>query len=762
MSAEQNKTTAEDWLNFSEQDSSWLKALELDESLQQSNEADLDWLLSLDALQEKDTKPTVSTTGTTASLGVPPANTSSPSLEKLDNLFANPVSDLTGDQSILPWDSLDEFAKSPTYEAISQFLSLENYAPEELEAWEREALQATQDPDYGDWTEVPSSQSEMALQEAQQSSDIEGETRAFADIEDGETRAFGSSVPPTYEVQEMPQAHSFNEDIGDHFSEVVETEDRGHSQVDQIFEEIISEAQPIPKAGEFSFLEDDFQRSEFDISHQQDSFALPSPPTTASYLDNFELKPEDINLDINPEEFSSFSDTPPLHETFSSPSVPPLPPLPPRANEDSSPSEGDRWANPAKQMSTGLNPDRRPFEPAPPSLITNVAPSKAKSEIDIFDMDENTDWSGLLETDTAVEQREVPFVPPLPELSPKPKAVKPASPAEAKEVPNPPPAVLHQQVHQLQELLSNSNLSAVNTSPVVREVSPPSPEINSAQKVQPPKIPLLPALPWLAIAKFGGIAVGAITVLWVGGAVLNRPLLELGLRTGLWKDASGRDLSGIVLNNANLENANFSHSNLKGARLQNANLKGANLSQAQLDGVSLAGANLRGARLHRASVEFSDLTKADLSLVDLSEADLTRANLTGAKLNGANLQGTKIGKPRTAKATKLDREALLLWQALNEPAVGRNMSRANFLGFRFNNADLRRANFSDSNLSFATFENAKLNGANFAGAKLDSTNFKGADLSGAFLGDALWDRDKPPQSDGKTICPNGKLGPCRW
>jgi len=329
-------------------------------------------------------------------------------------------------------------------------------------------------------------------------------------------------------------------------------------------------------------------------------------------------------------------------------------------------------------------------------------------------------------------------------------------------------------VRQFQELLDDSNLSAVNLDDAVRPLADPladdvplhSREVSGAQKVkasQPPvKLPPLPALPWGAIAKFGGIAVGAIAVLWLGGTVFNRPLTELGLRTGLWKDAKGKDLSRIVLNDANLENANFSHANLDGARLQNANLKGAIFVEARLNGVSLSGANLRGARLNRASIVFSNLTRADLSLVDLSEADLTRANLTGAKLNGANLQGTKIGKPGTAEATKFDREALLLWQALNEPAVGRNMSRSNFLGFRFNQADLRRANFTNSNLSFATFENAKLNGANFTGAILNSTNFSGADLSGTFLGDASWDRDKPPQSDAKTVCPNGKLGPCRF
>jgi len=760
MSAEQNKTTSEDWLSLTEDDSSWLKAIELDESLQQASDADLDWLLPLDALQ--DTPATVSTTGTTASLAVPPqpvtpnpaTNNTPPSL---DNLFA----DVSSEQSIPPWDTLDEFAQSPVYQEISQSLAVNAYSLDELEAWEQEALQATQDPAYSDWTEVPSSLSEMARCEAQeqQAWDVdEGETRAFADEE---TRAF---------------LHSFREDIGDYPSEITAPSEDRQPQIDQVFEEIISEVRPVAQVGELNFIEDDFQQSEF---------AIAPPADPAAYLDNFELDPNDINidLDIDLEDFRNSAASPPLHETFSANSLPPLPPLPPpkSAEPDSSPSIGDKWANPAKQMSTSLNPDRRPFEAAPPALITNVFPSKAKSEIDIFNLDESTDWSGLLETDTAVNQDDqrpapVPFAPPPsppPQLA-QPKISAPPPPPKTKQPTKPAASTLYQEVRQFQELLDDSNLSAVSLESGVRPLPDPladdvplhsrpvsgAPQVQTAQPQV--KLPKLPVLPWGAIAKFGGIAVGAIAVLWIGGTVLNRPLTELGLRTGLWKDASGKNLSRIVLNDANLENANFSNANLDQARLQNANLKGAIFVEARLNGVTLSGANLRGARLNRASIVFSNLTRADLSLVDLSEADLTRANLTGAKLNGANLQGTKIGKPRTPEATKLDREALLLWQALNEPAVGRNMSRTNFLGFRFDNADLRRANFTDSNLSFATFENAKLNGANFTGAILNSANFSGADLSGTFLGSASWERDKPPRSDAKTVCPDGKLGPCRF
>ncbi len=697
--SEQNKPTAKDWLNFPEEDSKWL-----DEALQQANEADLDWLMTLDALKEQDTPPTINTSATTASLGVPPTtkNRSDRSEPTLDDLF--PEASSSVNPEVLPWTSL----------------GTENYSLEELEAWEKEALQTAQNLADEDWTAVPSSHSAMALQET--------------DEENEETRAFAEAVPPTHGFQEVPES----------FSAVDDADDTIAMNTSPPMEHMFFQGSGAvaPEVEKCHFVPEDAQLSEFDIARLEQQGSVPS--ASASYLDNFELKTEDINIDIDLEDLGNAEVSPPLHETFEASAVPPLPPLPPISREE--PSTAGKWANPAKQMSTGLNPDRRPFEPAPPSLITNVSPSKAGGEIDIFDMDEDTDWSGLLEEETVVSEEDAP---------PPPKPVKP------KEVPNTPPDVLYQEVRQFQELLNDSNLSSVNVVPPVEK-----PPLHSHEVVQPeaqPRKPLtLPALPWGMIAKVGGIAVGAIAVLWLGGTVFNRPLTELGLRTGLWKSASGKDLSRIVLENANLENADFSHANLEGARLRNANLKGANLSQARLNGVTLAGANLRGARLHRARVVFANLTKADLSLADLSEADLTRANLTGAKLNGANLQGTKIGKPSTAAATRLDREALLLWQALNEPAVGRNMSRTNFLGFRFDNADLRRANFSDSNLSFATFENAKLNGANFAGAKLDGTNFGGADLSGAFFGDASWEQNRPPQSNEKTICPSGKLGPCRF
>jgi uncharacterized protein YjbI with pentapeptide repeats len=256
--------------------------------------------------------------------------------------------------------------------------------------------------------------------------------------------------------------------------------------------------------------------------------------------------------------------------------------------------------------------------------------------------------------------------------------------------------------------------------------------------------------------------VGLILLMIGGGGMmlLQRPYTELGLKIGFIKDASGKNLQGMNFKDAKLENVNFSGANLEAAVFENANLKGADLSDAKLDGVNFARANLRGTRLLRTSIVWANFKGAQLNLADLEGADVNRSNFAGATLQGANLRGMKLGEGD--KMARLEPRDRLMWQLVNEPKPGRNLAGQNLSGFNLNGAVLAGANLTNSQLSFVDLTGADLKNANLAGATVKGMNLTGAKLNGAQFAGAIWDKDKPPRTDGTTVCPNGKPGPCKF
>ncbi|BAY24105.1 pentapeptide repeat family protein [Calothrix sp. NIES-2100] len=226
---------------------------------------------------------------------------------------------------------------------------------------------------------------------------------------------------------------------------------------------------------------------------------------------------------------------------------------------------------------------------------------------------------------------------------------------------------------------------------------------------------------------------------------LSNPELEYtrtiwGMSLGITKNAQGKNLNKAFLEAANLTNVNMVGANLNGARLSQANLSNARLNKA-----SLAGADLRGVNFYRA---------------DLTETNLNRANLLGANLLGANLRKVKITDPKTGEITaKLDQNAKLIWQIVNEPKTGRNLEskkldRYNLSYANLKNADLYRASLTWVDLSKANLEGATLSKADLTGTNLKGANLKDVDLRGATLYEV--------KTDTSTICPNGKSGPCKF
>jgi len=243
-----------------------------------------------------------------------------------------------------------------------------------------------------------------------------------------------------------------------------------------------------------------------------------------------------------------------------------------------------------------------------------------------------------------------------------------------------------------------------------------------------------------------------------------------------WANLSDADLSGVGLGGANLRGANLRGARLKQAYLIVANLSaadlgGAHLSAADLSGADLSGANLRGADLYGANLTRVDLRETqiddstriddnwrlaceilsqgavgrDLRGADLHNArlygallrgaDLTQANLRGADLRRADLRGadlreTDLNGTLIDDSTQMYYRWRLVWEIVNEGAVGRNLRKANLSG-----ANLRRVDLSGADLS-----EADLSGAKLERATLVDTNLKEANLTGCSIyGISAWD-----------------------
>ena len=267
---------------------------------------------------------------------------------------------------------------------------------------------------------------------------------------------------------------------------------------------------------------------------------------------------------------------------------------------------------------------------------------------------------------------------------------------------------------------------------------------------------------WQDYLKIPVIGLGAIGGVFVLYALLNRPVFDLGLRWGLFKDASNKDFSNADFKGVKLDNVNFSKSILTGAKMQDTSLVGANFQEANLDGVNFTNANLSRARLIKSSVVWAEFKNAKMDLVDFAEADLTLSNFAGAKMEGANFKDSKIGAQGTDKATKLSSTNLLAWQIVNQPKEGRNLIDQDLSGLNLSFAVLKRANLSNAKLNYTDMTNTDLSGANLTDVQVNGVNWSGTKLNGVNLTGVNFDKNKLPKTDEETTCPNGKKGPCKF
>jgi len=267
---------------------------------------------------------------------------------------------------------------------------------------------------------------------------------------------------------------------------------------------------------------------------------------------------------------------------------------------------------------------------------------------------------------------------------------------------------------------------------------------------------------WQDYLKIPVIGLGAIGGAFLLYTFLNRPIFDIGLRWGIFKDASGKDFTKADFKGAKLDNVDFSNAILTGAKMQDASLVGANFTNANLDGVNFTNANLSRARLIQASVVWAEFSKAQMNLVDLEGADLTLSNFANAKMEGANLLKSKIGAQGTDKATKFSSTMLLAWQIVNEQREGRNLAEQDLSGLNLSFTSLKRANLSNAKLNYTDLTGTDLRGANLTGSQVNGANWSGAKLAGINLTGVNFDKNKLPKTDEETICPNSKKGPCKF
>lgn len=434
------------------------------------------------------------------------------------------------------------------------------------------------------------------------------------------------------------------------------------------------------------------------------------------------------------------------------------------------PSSGNSRGRSASNLSGGSSLEKERRQPTMPKRRDTGLPDLNDLGLEIHD--DNTDWSGLLDTSdisdniTSISNtstqlpprnRQLPLRSDLTGVSETrelPRDRRPMSSfgdATQARMAAPPDQI------DFNRFTEDNYGSYSSYEPPVEKAPAPSP---SRTKITIPSISIESL--WQDYLKLPVIGLGVIGGAFLLYSLANRPVFDLGLRWGLFKDASGKDFTNYDFKGAKLDNVDFSKAILTGAKMQDASLVGANFQEANLDGVNFTNANLSRARLIQSSVIWSEFKNAQMNLVDFAGADLTRSNFSGAKMEGANFKGTKIGAQGTEKATRLSPTTLLAWQIVNEPREGRNLANQDLSGLNLSFTSLKRANLTNVKLNYTDLTGTDLSGANLSGGQINGANLSGAKLNGINLTDVNLDKSKLPKTDEETVCPNGQKGPCKF
>jgi uncharacterized protein YjbI with pentapeptide repeats len=251
----------------------------------------------------------------------------------------------------------------------------------------------------------------------------------------------------------------------------------------------------------------------------------------------------------------------------------------------------------------------------------------------------------------------------------------------------------------------------------------------------------------------------------------------------------GADASFSTFEGADLFNCDLTHADLSFSILTGADLRFAMFWQTTMDSNTLidpqpkliwqiVNTNAAGAFFTNKDLSVSSLTNknfngtrfnaSDLSATDFSGSDLRGANFTNAVTRFMDLHNTLMDG-----ATIIDSKSRLVWQILNQPAIGRDLHNTNLSSVLLTGANLISANVSNAVCTTSVFEFANFGNANmqkiscnqadffsailtnanmslgqFQFADFTSANLRNAVTNGANFSGAIW---------GNTIMPDGSI-----
>jgi uncharacterized protein YjbI with pentapeptide repeats len=222
------------------------------------------------------------------------------------------------------------------------------------------------------------------------------------------------------------------------------------------------------------------------------------------------------------------------------------------------------------------------------------------------------------------------------------------------------------------------------------------------------------------------------------------------------------DFSGLDLRGKNLSRCQLQTLILDGADLRNANLSGCALPE--LKEVKLDGAHLPWASFSRASG--CSFTKADASQAHINPAVFTGCDFTGAvlhKLGGMFSQITDcVFRKVDLREAGLERSQLRQTDFTEANLSGAELGQCVFDGVRFRGTKLVGAKLAGTRFVKADLSNADLRGAFLMGADLSGAVIDGANFEGANLADANLaglDLAKARGLDPAAMTGKGKAGP---
>lgn len=204
--------------------------------------------------------------------------------------------------------------------------------------------------------------------------------------------------------------------------------------------------------------------------------------------------------------------------------------------------------------------------------------------------------------------------------------------------------------------------------------------------------------------------------------------------TGMKATWSGFDFIGATFREAEGWCNGLDASFARGNGLKGFEVRGINLSKAIIPSFKAGYSDFRGVNMSQSVMTWSWFCYSDLSAVNFQGANLFQTDMVLAKAVGTDFRGAVLWRgtlPYLASGADF-RGAIMPESCIN----------LDYVGSRFDNADLRCASLGNSNLAGASFKGADLSGANLSWANLCGADFTDAIFDTGTNFDSAYVNDK--------------------